>query len=154
MRWFSSPREAIFTEAEGRGDYFFRGELNHRIYRGKSKIIVLLHEFRETGVGGTHMSHWNTEGTSLRYRQRRDIRNTSSRWYNENYPRYCTVVRSYSIHHMLVCIVVMSPQGWAISPLRKSPSLVLALARCCIYLGSDDVIRGCYHVILFCPTAV
>ena len=27
-----------------------RGELNHRIYRGKSKIIVLLHEFRETSA--------------------------------------------------------------------------------------------------------
>ena len=26
------------------------GELNHRINRGKSKIIVLLHEFRETSV--------------------------------------------------------------------------------------------------------
>ena len=27
-----------------------RGELSHRIHRGKSKIIVLLHEFRETSV--------------------------------------------------------------------------------------------------------
>ena len=53
-----APRGKQYSPSpKGEVNIASRGELNHRIYRGKSKIIVLLHEFCETSVWRTHMSH-------------------------------------------------------------------------------------------------
>ena len=46
-----APREKQYSpRPSSSGNIASLGELNHRIYRGKRKIIVLLHEFRETSV--------------------------------------------------------------------------------------------------------
>ena len=45
------PREKQYLPSpKGEVNIASRGELNHLNYRGKSKIIVLLHGFRETSV--------------------------------------------------------------------------------------------------------
>ena len=45
------PRDKQYSPSpKGEVNIASRGELNHRIYLGKSKITVLLHECRETSV--------------------------------------------------------------------------------------------------------
>ena len=67
---------AVNTKYDGLAPRAERSNIHraHRIYRGKSKIIVLLHEFRETSVWGTHtwhMSHQSQRKVTdvVRYKQ-------------------------------------------------------------------------------------
>ena len=46
-----APREKQYSPSpKGEVNIAFQRERNHRIYRGKSKIIVLLYEFCETSI--------------------------------------------------------------------------------------------------------